>query len=295
MSRKERHIIVKNRTSVFSLKPEKIFGIKVIRVVHKLSCNFYNPSSTREPLFWRGTVLEGIIDIPESLKKVSSIINSEDIYSFKDLSINGKSVLFKKKILHKNSNQIEYQITCNKVAKARTTYHVSYSEEGLYEYDDFYEDEIRTSLQEAAITVEKPKNLLVSINLFGENATLSVLTNSSRIYCVEIRGKSTSGNGFALHWRRAGILEHVKQKISTIDRIRILACVAFAFSIFFASFIVVQYSVWLLPLAGLSAVVALLALIYAFSPQYTREIIRSLKEIASSQRRLNNHQDKKER
>jgi len=202
----ERNIIVRNRASVFSLRPKKICGAKVIRVVHRISCDYYCPPSCEEPLFWKGIVLRGSIDIPRSLARapgVSSAIIPEDIYSLRDLQIDGKPVFFKKSIGYVNLKQIGYEITCEEIAKPGQTYHVSYVEEGLYEYDDYHEDEIRTSMEFAVVTIEKPENLPVYINLFGENAKLNVLQNSSRICCFEIRGSLTSGNGFSIRWQRA--------------------------------------------------------------------------------------------
>lgn len=204
----ERYIIVKNRISIFSLRLVEISEVKLIRLVHKYSGNFYNPSLSKEPLFWRNTVCGGdgsYIDIPESLRRVSSTINPEDIYSFKGLSIDGKPVPFRKNISYKSSNQIEFQTTCNKIAEPRRTHHVSYVEEGLYEIDDWYGDEIRSCYEDALIIIEKPEKLPVNItlpNLFGENATKDVLWNSSRLCCVVIRGNLTSGNGFTIQWRQ---------------------------------------------------------------------------------------------
>lgn len=205
MKTEKRKIIVKNRISMFSLRLVEISGAKLIRLVHKYSGDFYNPSSSKEPLFWRDTICGGdgsYIDIPENLRRVSSTIHPKDIYSFREPLINGKSMRVKKKISFKNLNQIEFKITCNKIAEPRRTYHVSYVEGGLYECDDTYGDEIRSKyVGNHVIIIEKPENLPVDINLFGENAKKKVLWNSSRLCVFLICGNLTSGNGFLIHWR----------------------------------------------------------------------------------------------
>jgi hypothetical protein len=202
MIRKERHIIGNTRISAFTFRPESILGKRVMRVIHKYSCGYRNTSST-ELLFWRGVVLKGWIDLPKTLEKAFSTIRPDDVYSFKELLINGKPVDFKKNIRFCGPSKVCYQITCRKMARPRVTYHVSYIEEGLYEFNDFYEDQIRTDLQPEVIVVEKPENVRVTINSFGENATLHVLKESSNVLSAEIRGKLVSGNGFSLHWQEA--------------------------------------------------------------------------------------------
>lgn len=204
---------------MFTLTPEVISGAEVIRLIHKVNISFYNPSSRKEQLFWRGFVLRGYIDIPENLKEVSSTINPEDIYSFRDFKINGKPAPFEKVIRCRTSSEVEYQIPCRKIAAPKRTYDVSYVEDGLYKTNDFYEDEIRTSLPNILITVDKPPALRVSVNSFGRNANLKVLKNSSRLALVTIGGKLTSGNGFSLHWEKSEALRSVNQNTTKLDRI----------------------------------------------------------------------------
>lgn len=220
MSKKRRNIIARRaRISIFCLRPEVISGVEVIRLIHKVNISFHNPSSSEEPLFWEGFVLKGWMDVPESLKKVSSTINPERIYSIRDLRINGKPAFFKKDIRYRNSNEIEYQILCNKIAVPKGTYNVSYIEEGLYEVNDSHEDEIRTPLPNILIIVEKPPNLRVKINSFGENAILNVLQNSSRLILIDIRGKLTSGNGFSLRWWKSRKSQPADQNTRILDKI----------------------------------------------------------------------------
>lgn len=220
MGKKRRKIIARRaRISIFCLRPEVISGVEVIRLIHKIRISFYNPSSRKEPLFWEGLVLRGWMDVPESLKKVSSMISPERIYSIRDLKINGKPADFKKDIRYRNSNEIEYQILCNKTAVPKGTYNVSYIEEGLYEVNDSHEDEIRTPLPNILIVVEKPPNLQVKINSFGESAILKVLENSSRLIMIDIRGKLTSGNGFSLRWWKSRESQPAFQNTRILDKI----------------------------------------------------------------------------
>lgn len=276
-----RKIIVKNRTSVYSLRPEEIHGVKVIKITHKMKAEFYNPSSKREPLFWERTICGGetsSIDIPESLKGISPTIDPEDVFSFKELLIDGKPRSFKKNIHYKNPDQVGMHITCNIIAKPKTTYHVSTLEEGLYEYDDYIEEDLRSPLERAVIIVEKlrnPVNLRFRANVFGENASLTILENSSRVYCVEILGALA----FSMRWWKAGILQRISQKIP-FNRVRIPTCVTFAFLVAaLTTLIIAQKNIMLLPIVPFNIIVGLLALIYAFSPQHAREIINVLKEI----------------
>jgi len=216
MRKKRRDIVARRaRISIFILRPEVISGVEVIKLTHKLNLSFHNPSSRKQPLFCDGSVLKGWIDIPENLKEVSSTINPEHIYSFRELEINGKPAPYRKDIQYANSNQVEFQILCNKIAVPKETYDVSYIEEGLYETNDFYEDEIRTTLPNMFIIVEKPPDLQVSINPFGENASARVFENSSRLTLIDIRGELTSGNGFSFKWRKSGTSQSAHQDAGT--------------------------------------------------------------------------------
>jgi len=278
-----RKIIVKNRVSLYSFKPEEIQGVKVIRITHKLEADFHNPSNKSEPLFWKRTICGGedsYIDIPESLKGISPPIDAERIYSFKELLIDGKRRSFKKSIRYDGPDKIAMHIACNITAKPKTTYHVSTLEEGLYEYDDYIEEDLRSPLQRAVIIVEKlrnPENLQFRVNTFGEKATAKILENSSRVYCVEI----LDATGFSIRWRKAGILHSIGQKIP-FARTRIIACVTFAFLMAFTALAVAQRNIAFLPMVPFIIIVAFLALIFAFSPQYVREIINALKEISQA-------------
>ncbi|TET19341.1 hypothetical protein E3J74_07195 [Candidatus Bathyarchaeota archaeon] len=278
MSRK---IIIKNRTSVYRLRPEEIHGVKVIKITHKMKAEFYNPSSKREPLFWERTICGGetsSVDIPESLKGISPTIDPEDVYSFRELLIDGKPRSFKKNIHYKNPDQVGMHITCNIIAEPKTTYHVSTLDEGLYAYNDSIEEEVRSSLERAVIIVEKianPVNLRFSANVFGENASLNIIEDSSKVYCVEMLDPT----GFSVHWRKARTLERISGRIP-FDRVRISACVTFAFLLAaLTTLIIAQKNIMLLPIVPFNIILALLALIYAFSPEHAREIINALKEI----------------
>ncbi len=276
----KRKIIVKNRVSVYSLRPEEIHGVKVIKITHKLNAYFYNPSSEREPLFWEHTICGGgrsYIDIPESLKRISPIIDAEDIYSFKELLIDGEPVPFKKNIRHMNSNQIGMHVTYDRFLEPKRTRHVCTLDEGLYEYNDSLGEEMRSQIERLVIVIEKPENLRVNVNVYGENATLNVLLDSSRVYCVEILGL-TSKNGFSIKWSKVGTLQLVSQKIP-FARTRILACVTFAFLVALTAVVIAQKNIMLLPIVPFNIIVGFLALIFAFSPQHAREIINALKEI----------------
>lgn len=275
-----RKIIVKNRVSLYSFKPEEIQGVKVIRITHKLEADFHNPSNKSEPLFWKRTICGGedsYIDIPESLKGISPPIDAERIYSFKELLIDGKRKSFKKSIRYDGPDKIAMHIACNITAKPKTTYHVSTFEEGLYKYDDYIQEDLRTPLQRAVIIVEKlrnPENLQFRVNTFGEKATAKILENSSRVYCVEIRGAT----GFSIHWWKAGILQSISQNIP-FARTRIFACVTFAFLVALTALVIAQKNMALLVIVPFNILVGFLALIFAFSPQHAREIINTLKKI----------------
>lgn len=198
---------------MFSLVPVKISGVKLIRLSHKLSCDYYNSSLSKAPLFWDRKVAEGTIDIPGELKKVRTRIKAEDIYTLKDLSVNEKIVFFDKSIYYLNMHQIAYQVTCGKIAKPGENYHISFTEEGLYNYDyDYFEEEIRNLQQAIVITVEKPRDLDVNVTTFGQDARSHVLEDSPRTYCCEIRGKLTSGNGISLHWRNDGRIRDIAKR-----------------------------------------------------------------------------------
>jgi hypothetical protein len=268
----ERKTVTENRTSVFKLTPVRISGVKLVKLTHKLSRDYQNPSSSQEFLFWNETVLEGKIEIPESLKKAQSNVSPESVFSFEELVIDEKPVSFNKRIGLCNLREIAYRVTSNKIAKPGKTYHVSSTEVGLYNCTDFYEDEIRTSAHHVSILVEKPSDIEVNATLWGQNASLHVLENSTRVYHVEIRGKLASGNGFTLHWRQiprsTRTSEQNQRKGSEIDRRRIAACSGFA------SVLVVLSVVITWPVNSYLIGFALLFLIYAFTPQFAPEIIR---------------------
>lgn len=220
-----RNVEASNRIHVFSLKPTRLSGVELIRLIHIFSCDFENPLSLEEPLFWRTIVRKGSIEIPESLKSVASTIKPKDIYSFRDLSINGEQVSdFSVDINFKNLNEVAYQIICKTIAEPRRTYHVSYIEEGLYKYDDYYEEEIRTSLQGEVFIFEKPQNLKIVMHLFGANIKLNILKDTPRTFCAALRGKSVSGNGVAIRWHPVG-QEPLNQEVLSEKMDRILEIV----------------------------------------------------------------------
>ena len=102
--------------------------------------------------------------------------------------IDGRPRSFKKSIDYEGPDKVGMHITCNIIAKPKTTTHVSTLEEGLYEYDDYIEEDLRSPLERAVIIVGKlnPENLQFRTNVFGENASLNILENSSRIYFTRI-------------------------------------------------------------------------------------------------------------
>lgn len=283
MTKDKRKVISKTRTYKFTLEPKQIAKAKVIGLTLKSDYEFFNTSSDNELLFWKGIILKGSIDIPKRVRNTSLTIPTEDIYSFGELMINGKPALFKKDIRYIDSGQVEYEITCKRIAKPKEGYRTSYILQGLYNCNDYYEEELRTKAKRLVITVEKPENMRVLVTTFGEHSVMKVLKSSPTMYCVEISGRLVAGNGFSLHWQRVGLLQRAKSKVSSIERARIAACVAFAFLLVGGTWIYGQSAL----VAFFSYALALLALIYAFTPEHGSEIIQSIKEISSILRHSN--------
>lgn len=281
MREKKRRVTSGTRTYNFTLEPKQIGKSKVIGLTLKLDCEFYNTSFNNELLFWKGIVLQGLIDVPKSMRNTSLASPPEDIYTFRELMINGKPALFKKDIHYIDLSQVKYEMTCKKIAKPKQEYRTSYVLQGLYNYNDSYEDELRTKAKRLVITIDKPESMQPYVTTFGENVVTKVLDSSPTTYCVEICGKLVAGNGFSLHWQKAGVLQRARSRVSSIEHARIIACVAFAFSLLFGTWVFGQNA----PVAFFSYALSLLALIYAFTPKHASEIIQSIKAILSILRR----------
>jgi hypothetical protein len=286
VTEKERKVISRTRTYKFALEPKQIAKSKIIGLTLGSDYEFYNSSFNNGLLFWKGIILKGTIDIPKSLRNSARAIPPEDIYTFRELMISGRRALFKKDIHYVAPSQVKYEITCKKIAKPKQEYHTSYVLQGLYNYNDFYEEELRTKTQRLVIAVEKPENMMVFVTTFGENVVINVLESSPTTYCVEICGKLVAGNGFSLHWQKVGVLQRVKSRVSSVERARIVACVALAFLLPFGTWVYGQNAL----VAISSYALALLALIYAFTPEHASEIIQSIKSILSA-RRVDNRKE----
>lgn len=188
--------------------------MKVLRLQHGVNGDFANPCSYDESVFWQCIVVKGTIDVPKSLKGVLSSLRSKSIYDFKELLINKKSVNFGKKIEFnkEDPNKVEFIVTCSRRAKPGKTYHISYVEEGLYDYShDFYEFESRTSLKTEVVAVEKPRELELSASPWGE-AALNILKDSSKLYSFEVLNNGANGSGFSLRWDEDSMIRRKSRK-----------------------------------------------------------------------------------
>jgi hypothetical protein len=159
----------------------------------KFECDIVNKSFKFIPLFKERIVTRGFNDHAP-----------DNPYVFKDFQINGKPARFQKTTSGPNRS-----IFCNKKARPRSSYHVSYTEEFMVREEDYIRRLITIPTKDLEVIVTHPKDLKASLKWFvplnlapKTSKNLHASSSSIEIFSEKLEGELAEDEGFELYWSR---------------------------------------------------------------------------------------------